>query len=163
MLPPRIKSLILDMDGVLWKADSPIGDLPAIFKRMQDRGLKLAFATNNATLTSEQYVDRLAALGVIVEPWQVITSALGVADMLARQYPSGGQVFAIGGAGVMKALQEHGFELLSTQAAKKAQAVVMSFDLQINFEKMSEAALLVKRGVPFFATNPDKTFPTPAW
>ena len=26
---------------------------------------------------------------------------------------------------------------------------------------MREATLLVRRGVPFFATNPDKTFPTP--
>jgi 4-nitrophenyl phosphatase len=26
---------------------------------------------------------------------------------------------------------------------------------------MAEATLLVRRGVPFYATNPDKTFPTP--
>ncbi len=161
MLPSRIKSLILDMDGVLWKADSPIGNLPAIFQRMQDRGLKFAFATNNGTQTSEQYVDRLATFGVKVEPWQVVTSALGVAEMLARQYPNGGQVFAIGGTGVMVALQQRGFELLSIEYARNAQAVVMGLDSQITFEKMSEAALLVRHGVPFYATNPDKTFPTP--
>jgi 4-nitrophenyl phosphatase len=37
----------------------------------------------------------------------------------------------------------------------------MGIDPEINFEKMSEAALLVRSGVPFYATNPDKTFPTP--
>jgi 4-nitrophenyl phosphatase len=161
LLPARIKSLILDMDGVIWKTDSPIGDLPAIFQHIQDRGLKVAFATNNGTLTSEQYVERLATFGVKVEPWQVVTSALGIAEMLAKKYPSGGQVFAIGGLGVMSALRERGFDLLSIQKARSAQAVVMSFDMQINFEKVSEAALLVGRGTPFYATNPDKTFPTP--
>ena len=37
----------------------------------------------------------------------------------------------------------------------------MGIDHQINFEKMVEAALLVRQGVPFYATNLDKTFPTP--
>jgi beta-phosphoglucomutase-like phosphatase (HAD superfamily) len=34
MIPSNIKALILDMDGVLWKAETPIGDLPSIFKRI---------------------------------------------------------------------------------------------------------------------------------
>ena len=161
LLPSHIKSLILDMDGVLWKADAPIGNLPVIFARIRARGLKVAFATNNGSQTPDQYVDRLGRLGVLVEPWQVITSALGVADLLKEKFPSGGPVFAIGGAGVMDALSNAGFELLSIEDAKKAQAVVMGIDPQINFEKMREAALLVHRGVPFYATNPDKTFPTP--
>ena len=37
----------------------------------------------------------------------------------------------------------------------------MGLDLSINFQKAMEAALLVRRGIPFYATNPDKTFPTP--
>jgi 4-nitrophenyl phosphatase len=161
LLPEHIKSLILDMDGVLWKGDAPIGDLPAIFEQIYARGLNVAFATNNGTQTPEQYVERLAGLGVKVEPWQVITSALGVAHLLAEKFPSGGLVFAIGGAGVITALQDKGFDLLSIEAAKHAQAVVIGFDLKINFEKMCEATLLVRRGVSFYATNPDKTFPTP--
>ena len=61
----------------------------------------------------------------------------------------------------MTALREKGFELLSVEDAEKAQAVVMGIDPQINSEKMREATLLVRRGMPFYATNPDKTFPTP--
>ena len=61
----------------------------------------------------------------------------------------------------MTALRDRGFELLAIEEARNAQAVVMGLDLQINFEKMREATLLVQRGVPFYATNPDKTFPTP--
>ncbi|HEY3475623.1 MAG TPA: HAD hydrolase-like protein, partial [Anaerolineales bacterium] len=34
-------------------------------------------------------------------------------------------------------------------------------DRYISFQKVVEAALLVRNGVPFYATNPDKTFPTP--
>lgn len=161
ILPAHISSLILDMDGVLWKADAPIGDLPTLFKRLQERRIKVAFATNNGTLTPEQYVDRLAKLGVKIEPWQIITSALGVANLLTKKFPSRVPIFVIGGVGVKVALHEYGFELLSTESAKSAKAVVMGIDPEISFEKMNEAALLVRNDVPFYATNPDKTFPTP--
>lgn len=169
MLPDNIKALILDMDGVLWKADTPIGDLPHIFERIHTRGLKVTFATNNGSRTPEQYVERLTGLGVLAEPWQVITSALGVAELLSVRFFStlptgerpGVKVFAVGGAGVMNALSEKGFELLTVEDAEKAQVVVMGIDRQINFEKMSAATLLVRKGVPFYATNSDRTFPTP--
>ena len=32
---------------------------------------------------------------------------------------------------------------------------------QINYEKLTTATLLIRSGLPFYATNPDKTFPTP--
>jgi len=177
MISPNIKSLILDMDGVLWKDASPIGDLPAIFACIRQRGLKVVFATNNGTRTPEQYIERLAGFGVQAETWQVVTSSLAVAELLARRFGPNppilpyllgkegagglGQVFAIGEEGVMQALRKKGFELLPVEEAEKAQAVVMGIDRQINYNKMREAALLVRRGVPFYATNPDKTFPTP--
>jgi 4-nitrophenyl phosphatase len=161
MLSPTIKSLILDMDGVLWKADSPIGNLTDIFDLIHVKGLKVAFATNNGTRTPDQYIERLAGFGVRVEPWQVVTSSLAAAHMLSQILPAGGPIFAIGEAGLMLALRDKNFEPLPVEAAGEAQAVVMGVDRDINFVKMSEATLLVRCGVPFYATNPDKTFPTP--
>jgi 4-nitrophenyl phosphatase len=161
MLPSHIKALILDMDGVIWKGDSPIGDLPAIFQRIRGRGLKFVFATNNSTKTSQQYVERLEGLGVKVEPWQVVTSSQGAAHALAQRFAPGTKVFAIGEDGVNLALEEKGFEIVLVENASQAQAVVMGMDRNITFEKAVEATLLVRSGIPFYATNMDKTFPTP--
>jgi 4-nitrophenyl phosphatase len=161
MLPSHIKALIIDMDGVIWKGDSPIGDLAAIFMRIRERGLKFVFATNNSTKTSEQYVERLAQFGVDVEPWQVITSSQAAAHAVAKKFPPGTKVFIIGEDGVRIPLEEKGFEIVSVENAPQAQAVVMGIDREINFEKVSEATLLVRNGIPFYATNTDKTFPTP--
>ena len=161
MLPSRIKALILDMDGVIWRSDTPIGDLAEIFARIEAGGLKYVFATNNGTRTPEQYVERLAEFGVKVEPSQVVTSALGVAYMLSHKYPKGTKVFMIGEDGIKVALEEKGFEVLSTNDAPEAKVVVMGIDRGITFDKMREATLLVRSGIPFYATNPDKTFPTP--
>ncbi len=161
MLPSNIKALILDMDGVIWKGDAPIGDLPATFNRIRERGLKFVFATNNGTKTPEDYQVKLRELGVEVEPWQVVTSALGIAFMLEQKYPRGTKIFMIGEDGIRVALEEKGFEILSTESAPQAQVFVMGIDRTINFMKVAEATLLVRAGIPFYTTNTDKTFPTP--
>lgn len=161
MIPPHIKALILDMDGVLWKSDAPIGDLPEIFARIKSRGLKYAFATNNSTKTQEQYVEKLAELGVHAETRQIVTSAIGVAHMLSQKFPMGTKVFLIGEDGVYQALKEKGFHILPVADAQDAQVFVMGLDRAVTFDKVREATLLVRRGIPFYGTNPDKTFPTP--
>ncbi|MBL8101965.1 MAG: HAD-IIA family hydrolase [Anaerolineales bacterium] len=161
MIPSNIKALILDMDGVIWKGDAPIGDLPATFKRIRERGLKFVFATNNGTKTPEEYQKRLAEFGVEISPEQVVTSALGIAFMLAQKFPRGTKIFMIGEDGIRVALEEKGFEILSTENAPVAQAVVMGIDRSISFQKVAEATLLVRAGIPFYTTNTDRTFPTP--
>lgn len=161
MIPAGIKSLILDMDGVLWRGDAPIGNLPRIFARINNLGLKYAFATNNSTRTPEQYVNRLTELGIHTETWQVVTSSLAVVKLLLERFPSGGPVFTIGEDGLMNALREKGFAPLPIHKANKALAVVMGIDRGITFRQIAEATLLVRNGIPFYATNSDLTFPTP--
>jgi 4-nitrophenyl phosphatase len=156
-----IKALIIDMDGVIWKADAPIGDLTATFSRIRERGMKFVFATNNSTRTSNQYVTRLKEFGIAAEPWQVVTSSQAAAHALAQKFPRGTKVFMIGEDGVRIPLEEKGFEIVSVENAPQAQAIVMGMDRSINFQKASEATLLIHKGIPFYATNADKTFPTP--
>lgn len=161
MIPSNVKALILDMDGVIWKADAPIGDLPAIFKRIRERGLSFVFATNNGTKTPENYQRKLAELGVEIDASQVVTSALGIAFLLAQKHPRGMKIFMIGEDGIRSALEEKGFEIVSVEHASEAEAVVMGIDRGINFQKIVEATLLVRAGRPFYTTNTDRTFPTP--
>jgi 4-nitrophenyl phosphatase len=81
--------------------------------------------------------------------------------MLSRKFPRGAKVFMIGEDGIRRALESKGFEILTEENAQEAEFFVMGIDRGITFDKMREATLLVRRGVPFYATNPDKTFPTP--
>lgn len=153
----NIKALVLDMDGVLWRENEAIGDLKANFAKFENAGLKVLMATNNATKTQEQYVEKLAALGAQVSRDQIITSSMGVAYLLQKRFPQRGAVYVIGEIGLTTALEEAGFSI----SAQNPVAVVAGMDRQISFEKLKTATLLIRSGVPFYATNPDKTFPTP--
>ena len=158
----HIKALILDMDGVLWRENAPIGDLPSIFARIHERGLKVALATNNATKTVDEYLERFAGFGVTLEAWQVITSAVAAADVLGKRFPKGGAVFIVGENGIQRALEERGFQPIIDPADETPPvAVVSSFDRGVTYQKLRRATLHIRAGAPFYGTNPDKTFPTP--
>jgi 4-nitrophenyl phosphatase len=152
-----ISALILDMDGVLWRGSDMIGNLQAIFTHIDQMGLKVIFATNNATRTITQYVSLLSSFGVIAEPWQVINSATAVTYYLCSKFPNGGPIFIIGEQGVIEACSEHGFYQSDTGAL----AVIGGMDRNLTYEKLKTATLLLRAGVPFIGTNPDLTFPTP--
>jgi 4-nitrophenyl phosphatase len=152
-----IKALILDMDGVLWRGAEPIGDLHAIFNEIKLIGLKVIFATNNATRTIHQYVDVLLSYGVVAEPWQVINSAAAVTHYLCKQFPNGGPVYIIGEQGIIEACTEQGFY----QSDSGVLAVIVGMDRKLTYDKLKTATLLLRAGVPFIGTNPDLTFPSP--
>ncbi len=158
----NLKALILDMDGVLWRDDTPIGDLLAIFARIRERGFKVALATNNATRTVDEYLEKFSGFGVTLEPWQIVTSSLASADTLAKDFPGGGSVFVIGENGIQRALEERGFApLIDPQDETRPVAVVAGIDRFISYAKLRRATLHIRAGVPFYGTNPDRTFPTP--
>lgn len=158
-LPSAIKGLIIDMDGVLWRDNQALLDMPAFFSAVNSLQIRVVFATNNGTRSISQYVDRLASFGVVVEPWQVVNSAIGTAEYLKDQFPQGGPVFVVGEAGVIEALEEKGFHL--AKEGEEPIAVVAGMDRALTYEKLTQAALAIRAGKPFIGTNPDLTFPTP--
>lgn len=153
----NIKALVLDMDGVLWRENEAIGDLNANFRKFEKAGLKVLMATNNSTKTPQQYVEKLAGLGATVSNDQIITSGMGVAYLLQKRFPNGGSIYVVGEPSLKLTIEEAGF----TISEKDAIAVVGAVDRNITFEKLKVATLLIRSGVPFYATNPDRTFPTP--
>ena len=152
-----IKALIIDMDGVIWRKHHPIGNLQKIFQKIIDKGLKYVFATNNSTETVGSYLSLLRGNGIPVEEYQVITSATATAEYLKAKFPEGGNIFVVGMEGLAITLKGYGFYIDS----EDAKAVVVGMDPTLTYEKLKTATLLIRSGVPFIGTNPDKTFPTP--
>lgn len=154
----NIKSIILDMDGVLWRDNEPIGNLPEIFADIEHRGWQVTLATNNATRTVDQYIEKLSSFGVQLFPDQIINSAQAAAIYLKDIFPNGGNVFCIGESALSNTLIEEGFNITTEGAV----AVVVAMDRQLTYDKLVKATLLIRSGAKFIATNPDRTFPTPA-
>lgn len=159
-----IRGLIIDMDGVLWHGDEPQAGLVAFFDALRELHLPFVLATNNASLTAEQYVLKLARMGVVVVFDEILTSGMATASYLAERYPAEHtRVFVIGSVGATQPLIERGFMLTGlyeTGPERGADLVVSGLDRQLSWDKLATAALNIREGAAFFGTNGDVTLPT---
>src|SRR3972149_3728417 len=99
-----LRAFIVDMDGVLWEGDRPMPGLADFFQTLRERRIKFVLATNNASKTPEQYVSKLAGMGVTVARDEILTSAQAAALYLRQRAGDGPGGFAIGGDGGGQAL-----------------------------------------------------------
>jgi 4-nitrophenyl phosphatase len=154
------RAFIIDMDGVLWHGEQPLPGMQEFFTVLRERGLKFVLATNNAASTPDQYVAKLARMGVAVTREEVLTSSLATAAYLAERCESAQtKVFAIGEDGVQQALAEKGFSLRGLYEID-ADYVVCGMDKGISWDKLATATLNIRAGAKFIGTNPDTSLPT---
>ncbi len=153
-----VRSLIIDMDGVLWEGTRPMPGLAEFFGHVRSAGISFILATNNASQTPEQFTAKLGGMGVTIERDEVLTSAQAAALYLRQRVPDA-LVYAIGGDGVQQALAEQGFRLAGLYE-HGAQAVVCGMDRGLTWDKLATATLNIRAGAEFIGTNPDLTLPT---
>ena len=153
-----IQALIIDMDGVLWLGQTPLPGLVDFFDFLQGRAIPFILATNNASKTPWQYVQKLAGFGVTINSEQVLTSSLATAAYLSHEFQAGSRVYVVGQDGLREALEAAGFIVLN-DASQPADIVAAGVDFTLTYDRLKYATLLIRRGARFVGTNADLTFP----
>jgi 4-nitrophenyl phosphatase len=143
----------LDLDGVVWLADQPIPGAAEAVSELRRRGERIAFVTNNSYFTAADVAAKLERHGIPADEG-VVTSAMAA----ARLVEPGERVLVAGGPGVSEALVARGVEVVSDG---DADAVIVGFHREFDYERMRIAARAVQRGARLLATNDDPTYPTP--
>ena len=152
----KVKNIILDMDGVLYTGEKPIGNLPRIFDEIRKREINFILATNNATLSPINYVKKLKGFNVTISEDQVINSAEATIEYLINTCPTCKKIYMIGEDGLKDAIIGHNL----TISDKEADAVVVGLDRHVTYEKLTIAFRFLLKGALFLGTNPDVTIPT---
>lgn len=150
-------AILLDMDGVLYRGDTPlpgVGDLLALCER---RKIAYACVTNNSTLTPEQYQQKLANMGITMPAARVITSSTATRRYLEHEFGHGTPAFHIGMRGLREALYGDGYFVYEERSP---QLVVSGLDTEVTYQKLKIATLAIRAGARYVATNPDFTLPT---
>lgn len=151
----RIRGYLIDMDGTLYISGGVALPGSVAFVRALDAaGRPRVVLTNNSSKRGAVYVERLAKLGLSVDRAHVLTSGDAAAAWLARHSPLR-RPYVLGTAALRAACTRVG--LKPTAYADDPDCVLLGYDLDLTYRRLSEASLLVARGLPYFATHLDRT------
>jgi len=150
----RSRGFLFDMDGVLYRGGEPISSALEFLSEVQARKIPYLLLTNHSCLTPAQYSKNLRGMGIRVPAMRIHTSSLATAARLKNRKV--GSVFAIGEAGLHRALAEAGIHL----RREKVRHVVVRLDRALSYdEDLRLAVRLIEGGAEFIGTNPDPTYP----
>ncbi len=151
--------LLCDLDGVVYAGAEPIPTAVDTLNTLIDRGIPVAFVTNNASKAAIEVANRLIGLGVTTDRDHVITSAQAVVDVLTSQYqPTNGPVLVTGSKQLTDLVQAAGFTVTAV-AADTPQVVVQGFNPRLGWQDLAEASFAVQQGAGWLASNLDLSIP----
>jgi 4-nitrophenyl phosphatase len=155
----RLAGLIFDLDGTVLRGNSVLPGVPETLAQLRQRGLRLAFFTNDNANTPYFLAERLAGMGIEAEPYEILTAALIAAEVTAELYPQY-KILAAGHAGLIEALKAKNLEVVDYEEAGRAEVVVMGRDPYFDYQRLTAVCQAIWRGAEFIATNYDPKIPT---
>ncbi len=150
-----IDAVFLDLDGTIYLGGNLIDGALDFLKRCDERGIKRYFLSNNSSRSVKQYVEKLHGFGIPAVEEDVLLSTHDLLAWLASNTIT--KTWLIGTEGMREMLEDSGIETRS----EEPEYVVLGYDTEINYEKLSKASVFLHAGVPLVASHPDMVCPSP--
>ncbi len=151
---------MLDLDGVVYIGAEAVPGAGEQLARVRETGMRCAFITNNAARPPETVAEHLEELGVPATVDDVVTSAQAAARVLRDRLGEGARVALLGGPGLEAALAEAGLVPVAVDD-EDADAVVSGYGPEVRWRDVMRAAVRIRDGLWWVASNTDRTIPTP--
>lgn len=155
---------LFDMDGTIYLDGVLFDGTLDLLDAIRTAGGDYAFATNNSSRSTDQYVERLAGIGIDCTEREVVTSTQASAMLLKREHP-GELVYVQGVTSFAEELARLGLNV-TTDAGAGATAVLVGFDRELTTAKLEATTRLLTEGkgtkgepIPYYASHPDFVCP----
>ncbi len=153
--------LMLDLDGVVYVGEEAVPGAVDNLRAARAAGAHVAFVTNNASRPPEMVAAKLTRLGVEADASDVVTSAQAAAHLLLGQHGEGARIAVLGATGLEAALDEAGLTPVHVDD-ERAAGIVSGYGPDVVWRDVMRAAVRIRDGVPWVASNTDLTLPTAA-
>lgn len=156
----RIRHLALDMDGTIYMGSTLFPFTLKFLSDMKEAGIGYSFLTNNPSRSVTDYLKKLEGLGITADEDNMYTTSLAAIDYLKTHYPSAKRLFMLGTPSMVSQFEKAGYEACADDPDDTPDALVVAFDMTLDYSKLCRAAWWASQGVPYIATNPDRVCPT---
>lgn len=165
-----IQGVVCDLDGVVYRGRGGVPRAAETLNSLEDRGVRVLYATNNAARPPGVVSEHLQELGVRAAPDDVVTCSQAAAVEVRRMLdPGSHRVLALGGEGVAEALREQGLDVVLPTALAQATldgrapdmvtVVVQGLGPDLRVRDFNEGVRAIAGGATWVATNDDATIP----
>jgi len=150
-----IKAVFLDLDGTIYLGSNIIGGALSFLDRLEEKGIMRFFLSNNSSKSVGQYLEKLRGLGIPASADEILLSTHDLISWLREN--SIDQTYLVGTEGMREMLESAGVDTNS----ESPQYVVLGYDTEITYEKLSTASIHLHRGIPMVSSHPDVVCPSP--
>lgn len=151
--------VVFDLDGTLYRGDSPLPEARECVARLRAAGVQVAFLTNNSSYGRSEIGAKLRRLGFSAEDRE----CYGTADEAAWTCREEGyrRVYVVGEPGLQRAIEAVGVEAVRDPEddSNPCDAVVAGICREFSYRWLDSALQHLLQGAAFIATNPDPTYP----
>ncbi|MCM3897963.1 HAD-IIA family hydrolase [Gordonia sputi] len=155
-LADHYEALLLDLDGTVFAGKEPTHGARETLDALD---LPQIFVTNNASRRPNEVAAHLNSMGFSATEDQVVTSAQTAARLLSEHVEPGSRALVLGTDGLAQEVREVGVGV-ARSADDRPAAVIQGFSPDTNWSTLSEAALAIRAGALWIATNTDATLPS---
>lgn len=154
------KLYLLDMDGTIYLGNRLFPKVKELLEKMESRGGRYVFITNNASRSAADYVKKLRRLGLdFVTEENFFTSAQAAISLMKERH-AGDLIFAQGTRSFIEECRAAGLSV-TTEYAKEARVILVAYDPELTGDKVyATCKMLTESDLPYYATNPDWVCPT---
>lgn len=149
---------LLDLDGVVYRGKNPVEYAADSIRAAESAGMTVEYTTNNSSRLQSVVAEQLRGFDLDVEPWQIITSSVVAARMVARAVPAGAKVLVVGAEHLRQEVAKQGLVVVESTQDEPA-AVIQGWYPEMTWNQMAQAAYAVEHGAVYFVTNRDLTIP----
>jgi HAD superfamily hydrolase (TIGR01450 family) len=151
-------NVVLDFDGCVWVGENPTPGAPEAIAELRGAGKRLAFLTNDARRSPEEYVRKLWGLGIQASLEEVVTVGAAIQHFLAGRQRA--NVYVIGSPAIFRHVADGGHRIANgTGGAAMADMVVVAGHDEFDYAELRTATQAVLAGAELLAANRDRTFP----
>lgn len=156
----NIRHVALDMDGTIYMGMSLFDYTKPFLQQLSEIGVSYSFLTNNPSKSIADYLHKLHSMGIAATEEEMYTTALATIDYLKTNLPNAKRLFLLGTPSMVSEFVKAGYEPTADDADDVPDAMVVAFDMTLEYSRLCRAAWWAEQGIPYVATNPDRVCPT---
>ena len=153
----RIKTIAIDLDGVVYQGDALIAGADISVDRLREMGFGVVFVTNGEVKSRFDIADKLKGMGILTGENEVLTSSYMAGCLIKKIGGLNQRVFVVGAKRLSEEITFSG-SLVVTEPP--IDIVVVGMDVSITYQKIHRAMEAIIGGAIFIACNRDANFPS---